>query len=172
MLTEDKDMAMEQETSVPEQDIVDIAIPEIRKQRFRINGSKQILELNTSDMGIISRLEKTYSKLDKLAQEASAELSESVTDTSSEDEFQEIVKASNTLQKIDKKMRGLVDEIFDAPVSEVAVPSGTMFDLFNGEFRYEHIIKAISGLYEKNLAKEFDKVSTRMKRHTKKYTGK
>lgn len=154
-----------------ENNVVDISIPEIQKQRFRINGNSEILELNTSDMGIITRLEKTYEKLDKLAQEASAELANSISDTGNDD-FDEVIKASSALQKIDKRMRELVDEIFDAPVSRIASPTGTMFDPFNGEFRFEHILKKISELYESNLSKEFDKVNTRMKRHTKKYTGK
>ena len=149
--------------------IIDISIPEIQKQRFRINGSSEILELNVSDMGIITRLKNIYPKLDDLAKEASLELSDS---TDELDEFDELVKASDALQKIDASMRDLIDEIFDAPVSEIAAPSGTMFDPFNGEFRFEHIIKKISDLYDKNLSKEFDKVHTKMKRHTKKYTGK
>lgn len=149
--------------------IIDISIPEIQKQRFRINGSSEILELNVSDMGIITRLKNIYPKLDDLAKEASLELSDS---TDELDEFDELVRASDALQKIDASMRDLIDEIFDAPVSEIAAPSGTMFDPFNGEFRFEHIIKKISDLYDKNLSKEFDKVHTKMKRHTKKYTGK
>lgn len=147
--------------------IIDISIPEIQKQRFRINGSSEILELNVSDMGIITRLKNIYPKLDDLAKEASLELSDS---TDELDEFDELVKASDALQKIDASMRDLIDEIFDAPVSEIVAPSGTMFDPFNGEFRFEHIIKKISDLYDKNLSKEFDKVHTKMKRHTKKYT--
>lgn len=152
--------------------VVDIAIPEIEKRRFRINGGA-VIELNTSDVGIITRLENLYANLNKLAQEASSELAESMSDAS-EDEISQIVKASDSLKKIDSKMRNMVDEIFDAPVSEACTPvgHGTMFDPLNGEFRFEHIIKSIANLYEKSLSKEFDKVATRMKRHTSKYTGK
>ena len=154
----------------PAQDVIDISIPEIKKKSFRINGNPEFLLLNTSDMGIISRLESTYNKLDKLANEASAELANSITD-GEQSEFDEVVKASKALQKIDKQMRDLVDEIFDAPVSRICVPSGTMFDPLNGQFRFEYIINRISELYEQNLSSEFSKVSARMKKHTQKYTG-
>lgn len=157
-------------TEEPAQDVINISIPAIQKKRVSINGNKPI-EINTSDVGIIQRLEKVYGKLDKLAQEASAELVDSV-ETGEQSEIDEVVQASNALQKIDKEMRKLIDEIFDAPVSEACAPSGTMFDPFNGEFRFEHIIKGVSKLYESNLADEFNRVSKRMKKHTGKYTGK
>lgn len=167
------DASLEMPTEVPVQNdgIIDIVIPEIQKQRFRINGNPEILELNTSDMGIINRLETLYAKLDKLAKEASAELATSV-ETGDASEIDEIVAASKALQKIDTEMRKLVDDIFDAPVSRICAPYGTMFDPKNGEFRFEHIIKKVSELYDQNLSKEFDRVATRMKRHTSKYTGK
>lgn len=158
------------QVEVPVQDVIDISIPEIKKQSFRINGNPELLLLNTSDMGIIQRLESTYAKLDKLANEAASELADSAKD-GEQSEFDEIVAASKALQKIDKQMRELVDEIFDAPVSRICAPSGTMFDPLNGQFRFEHIINKISELYEQNLSSEFSKVSARMKKHTQKYTG-
>lgn len=156
----------------PTQEVIDISIPAIKKKSYSINGSNPI-EINTSDVGIIQRLEKTYDKLDKLAKEASTELADSI-ETGEQSEFDEVVKASKALQKIDSQMRALIDEIFNAPVSEACTPTGqgTMFDPLNGEFRFEHIIRGVAGLYEGNLTEEFNKVSLRMKKHTGKYTGK
>ena len=52
--------------------VVDIELGSLRKQRFRINGdNNRILELNTSDMGIITRLSELYPKLQELADKAS-----------------------------------------------------------------------------------------------------
>ena len=153
------------------QDVVDISIPAIKKKSYSINGNKPV-EINTSDVGIIQRLEKTYSKLDDLAKKASMELADSI-ETGEQSEFDEVVKASKVLQKIDTEMRKLIDEIFNAPVSEACTPvgQGSMFDPLNGEFRFEHIIRGVAGLYESNLTDEFNKVSARMKKHTGKYTG-
>ena len=72
--------------------------------------------------------------------------------------------------KIDMEMRQLVDEIFDSNVSEVCAPSGSMFDPFNGTFRYEHIIDVLSKLYKNNLNSEFKKMSARIRKKTSKYT--
>jgi hypothetical protein len=46
-----------------------------------------------------------------------------------------------------------------------------MYDPINGQFRYEHLITILTGLYEKNLAQEMARVKARMKTHTAKYTG-
>jgi hypothetical protein len=60
--------------------------------------------------------------------------------------------------------------MFDAPVSAAAAPSGSMYDPFNGSFRYEHIITAVMKQYEDNLQSEFSKMEKQLKKHTDKYT--
>lgn len=140
-----------------------------RKKRFRVNqgtNAESVLELNTSDMSIITRLEQLYPKLQKLAQESAVKQ----LDLSDSDDEKAVTKISQALIKIDSQMRQLIDEIFDAPVSEVCAPSGSMFDPFNGEFRFEHIIDVISKLYENNINDEFKKMSEKMKKRTSKYT--
>ena len=148
-------------------DIMDIDLSVTRKKRFRIDGdNNRILELNTSDMMIVKRLNVIYPKLQKLAVKASNELE---LDSESED-F--IAKAGEAITSIDTDMRKLVDELFDAEVSKVAAPDGSMYDLFNGKFRFEHIIDTISGLYENNFNAEYKKISERITKHTGKYTKK
>lgn len=145
----------------------DINLSATRKKRFRIDGdNNRYLELDISDMGIITRLDNLYPKLQKLAQDAS------VKQLSKEDADNEraLTKISQALIKIDAQMRQIVDEIFDSNVSEMCAPSGTMFDPFNGEFRYEHIVDVISNLYKENVKKEFKQMAARMKKHTAKYT--
>lgn len=145
----------------------DIDLSTIRKKRFRINGDNNtILELNTSDMSIVSRLDKLYPKLQQLSQDAAVQKlnMEEFNDDSS------IKELSDVLKRIDMAMRDIVDEIFDSNVSEVCVPEGSMFDPFNGEFRFEHIIDVLSKLYENNFNAEFKKMSARLKKKTSKYT--
>ena len=145
----------------------EINLSAVRKKRFRIDGdNNRYLELDTSDMGIITRLDNLYPKLQKLAQDASVKQ----LDKDETDNERALTKISQALTRIDAQMRQLVDEIFDSNVSEVCVPSGTMFDPFNGVFRYEHIIDVISALYKDNIKTEFKKMATRMKKHTAKYT--
>lgn len=159
------------EDTVKDEDIIDIDLSPIRKKRFRINGDRdKILELNTSDMNIIPRLEESYPKLSKLVEEASDKIlaqTENI-DEDSESDI-ELAPIADTLRDIDTEMRKWVDYIFDADVSKVCAENGSMYDPFNGKFRFEHIIDAISALYENNLKTEFDKVSNRVKKHTSKY---
>ena len=150
-------------------DIIDIVIPEVRKQRFRIDGDNaRILELDVSDMSIITRLDNTYRKLTALMEEVANNL-----DVSDDDTGIEIIeKTSDSLQTIDTKMRNLIDELFGTNVSEVCVPSGSMYDLYNGKYRFEHILEVLFGLYEDNITKEYEKLKSRVSKHTDKYTRK
>ena len=145
----------------------DIDLSATRKKRFRIDGdNNRYLELNTSDMSIVTRLDNLYPKLEKLSQEASIKQ----LDKQEADSEKALSKISQALIKIDFQMRQILDEIFDSNVSEVCAPSGSMFDPFNGEFRFEHIIDVLTKLYENNLNTEFKKMAAKVKKRTAKYT--
>jgi hypothetical protein len=89
-----------------------------------------------------------------------------VAEVSSEDE-----NFSSTLAEIDSKMRDTIDYIFDYPVSAVCAKNGTMYDPKDGMFRYEHIIDALTKLYQNNLNEEYKRFQARIKKHTNKYTS-
>lgn len=149
--------------------VIDIDLSVTRKQRFRINeDDSRILELNISDMNIVVRLRDSYPKLNDLA----VEVGTLYEDDDNEDDISEIVKFGNQLESIDNKMRELVDYIFDSNVSEICAPDGSMYDVFNGQFRFEIIIEKLIGLYEENIGAEYKKLSTRIQKHTDKYVKK
>ena len=153
-------------------DIQDIDLSAIKKKRFRINGdSSKILELNTSDLNIISRLTVAYDKLQKYMEEVGSILS-SLPDGSEEitDDSEKLIREK--LTEIDGYMKKEMDYIFDAPVSEICCDGGSMYDPFEGQFRFEHIIEAILKLYERNLDSEFNKMRKRVSVKTSKYTKK
>ena len=140
-----------------EETVQDLNLGAIAKTRFRIDGdSSRILELNLSDMGIIPRLEAELKTLHKL-----------VTTRFSTDELDPSV-----IEEVDKEMRASVDRIFQTNASEVCAPDGTMVDPINGQLRYEHIIDALTKLYEENINNEYKKMNERIKKHTAKYTKK
>lgn len=152
-------------------DIIDVKLTPVRKKRFRFDGdNNRILELDTSDFSIINRLNTLYPKLTKLAQKAADGLGDVDDTDESVDEI--IARTSDKLTEVDTEMRKLMNELFDAPVSEVCAPSGTMYDLFNGQFRYEHIIETLVNLYETNITAEVEEVRKRVQKHTAKYTKK
>ena len=137
--------------------VIDLNIDGIKKQRFRINGdSNSIIELDLSDLKIIDRLEEGLQKLENEMRK--------ISELSPEDE-----KLSDTLAEADAKMREAIDYIFDYPVSAVVAKSGTMYDPKDGMFRYEHIIDALTKLYKNNINEEYKRFQARIKKHTEKY---
>lgn len=156
-------------TDVVDDNIIDIDLSAIKKQKFRINGDNtKILELNTSDMGLVTRLNEAYPKLLDLQNKVV-----DLADVQDGDDDTELLSATATkLDKIDKEMRELLDYIFNSNVSEVCGSEGSMFDPIDGEFRYEHIISTLTKLYEHDMNKEFEQMKKRVEKHTSKYTKK
>lgn len=146
---------------------VDIDLSETQRSRFRIDGDNdRILELNISDMGIATRLRDGYPKLDKLTQTIA-----SMEDIDENADAREVVNTvGTTVEEIDKEMRDIMDGIFDSNVSEICAPEGTMYDLFNGKYRYELILERLLPLYNDNMEKEYKAISKRIQKHTSKYT--
>jgi len=157
----------------PEDDIQDIDLSVIQKKKFRINGDKnKILELNTSDLGVATRLDVAYKRLNALMDEVGAKLGEIPDDATEEEAEKKFTEIKDTLEELDKKMRENVDYIFNANVSEMCASDGSMWDPINGAFRFEHIIDTISRLYENNLNAEFEKMRSRVNRKVTQYTKK
>ena len=162
-------MAITEESKMYE-DVIDVNLnDEIPKKRFRIDGDNdKILELDTSDLGIGERLKKIYPKLAKLV----ADAINVNYDTDNDMPETDINKVADTLSNIDMEMRKLLDELFDANVSEVCYVDKHMYSPYNGKFLYEILIEKLSKLYENNLTEEFNKMEDRMKKHTQKYVKK
>ena len=158
---------------IDEKQPVDINLSETQRARFRIDGDNdRILELNISDMGIVTRLRDGYPKLDKLTQKIAS--MDDASELSDDEDEKNIRKAVTTMgsaiEEIDNEMRDIMDSIFDAKVSEVCAPEGTMYDLFNGKYRYEIILEKLLPLYNENMDKEYEAISKRVQKHTSKYT--
>lgn len=156
--------------NTPVSDVQDIDLSAIRKKRFRINkDDNAILELNTTDFGMLSRLEESYKKLGEL-QRSMNDFSGTL--ESGDDSDEATFEAGKKFKEVDVKMRQLIDYIFDANVSELCAPFGSMMDPVDGKLRYEYIIDTITALYEDDLKKETQKIRHRMESHTAKYTKK
>lgn len=154
-------------------DIIDLDLSITKKKKFRFDkDDNRIVEINTSDMNLLQRVDIAYPKLQELQEQASKlteGLDEDITATESR-AIDSIAIMAERLSAIDTKMRELLDYMFDAPVSKAAAPDGSMYDPFNGSFRYEHIIAIVMKQYEDNLQSEFGKMEKQLKKHTDKYT--
>ena len=157
------------------EDIIDLDLSVTRKKRFRFDGdNNRIIELNTSDMNILARLSEAYPKL-KEQQDKAAKIMEGIEIHDTEeatyaDVSKDVATISERLKVIDTEMRGLIDYMFNAPVSAAAAPDGSMYDPYEGSFRFEYIITLLVKQYENNLQSEFNKMSKQMEKHTAKYT--
>lgn len=157
-------------TAEVKDEIVDIHILGSKKKRFRVDGDdNKIIELNTSDLGIVDRMAEAYPKLTELEDKA-RNIGNSSDEPREEFNVEELKKFSEPLKEIDGGMRELVDFIFNSPVCEKCADNGTMYDVFEGQVRYEIIINSLMQLYDGNLEKEAKKIQKRVKTHTAKYT--
>ena len=160
-------MALTEEKNIPAEEPIDIDLSVTRRKVFRINGdNSKLIYLNTSDLGIFSRLNEEYPKLKQLSLDAQNLLTEEEMDDET------AIGHLARLKDIDEKLKAGVDHIFDSNVCEVCAPDGTLYDPFDGKFRFEHIIEVLTGLYEGNLTAEFKKMSSRINNRTRKYTKK
>ena len=154
-------------------EIIDLDLSITQKKKFRFGkDDNRIVEVNTSDMNLMQRVNTAYPKLQEL-QEKASKLTEGLDIDKEESEagtLHNLATMAERLSVVDNEMRELLDFMFDAPVSAAAAPDGSMYDPFGGSFRYEHIIAVMMSQYEKNLQSEFGKMEKQLKKHTEKYT--
>jgi hypothetical protein len=144
-------------------DVIDISLNLATKKKFRINGDNdKILELDISDFNIITRFNDSYPQLVELDNKI-VELGKSSDEETNMEEF------SAKFKEIDTEMRKLIDTIFDTNVSKVCVSEGSMYDIVDGELRYEHILTQLIQLYETNINSELEKRRANVQKHTDKY---
>jgi hypothetical protein len=152
-------------------DIIDLDLSITKKKKFRFDkDDTRIVEVNTSDMNLMQRVNTAYPQLQAL-QEKASKLTEGLDKGSDErTALADMAIMAERLSAVDTEMRELLDYMFDAPVSAAAAPDGSMYDPFNGSFRFEYIIAIIMKQYEENLQSEFKKMEKQLKKHTEKYT--
>lgn len=158
-------------------DILNLDLSATKGTTIQVNGDPNAkFTLNLSDFGIYDRLTDGLNQLYDLFTELKTEMG-----TIAETEVPEDAEAGSeedakkfisVMKDMDGKMRNIVDYIFSAPVSDVCAPNGYMFDLFEGQLRFEYIINALTKLYENNINKEFYKVKSRINNKLPKYVGK
>lgn len=153
-----------------EQEITDVNLGFVEKKKFRIAGdNKRILELNVSDLNIFARLNEGYPKLNELFEDAKNRINSLPTD--GDDNIEHLGEVADTLTSIDKKMRDIIDYIFDTNASEICAPSGNMYDPVGGQLRYMKIIDTLSNLYTNGLNAEFNKLKNRVEKRASKYSN-
>lgn len=139
------------------------------KVRYTINGNAdKYIELNPNDVGIVSRLaeltpkfnsvQKRYQSLDNFSGKGEGEYTD-----------EELLDFGKNFKELDTEIRESINYLFDYDVSSVCAGGGSMFDMYEGEFRFVVIIDTLLEMYTDTIAKEAKKRADRIQRHTNKY---
>jgi len=153
---------------------VNLDLSETARTKVWVNGDcTKILELNLTDLGIMGRAKDAEEKLDELQAEANRLASAEVPSVikTKEDE-EKLNNAIELFREIDRKMRELVNGIFDFNVCDVCCDGGSMYDPIGGKYRYEYIIEKLMNLYGQSWQRENKRNQDRLKSYTAKYTKK
>lgn len=148
--------------------VLNLDLSSTAKKKVVVNGNDDAaFYINTSDFGIYGRLQDGVKKLYDLLitmRERLKDVSESEdVDENNEEQTDAFdTKLTDVMKDTDAEMRSIVDGIFNAPVSDNCAPDGYMFDMFEGQLRFEYIISAITKLYENNINAEFYKIKSRI----------
>ena len=146
--------------------VINLDLSATKGTKIQVNGNPEAsFTLNLSDFGIYNRMkdgiqqlydlfESLKEKMGNKAEEETPEGADENTDTTT--------PILEVMAEMDKKMRDTMDYIFSAPVSDVCAPEGYMFDLFDGQLRFEHILNALTSLYEKNVNREYYNLKSRI----------
>lgn len=136
------------------------------KKRFTIDGDEnKVIELDTSDVGIVTRLSDSMEKIKELEkkQEKLMELSAQENDTAALD-------FTTLFAEVEGDMRGIIDYVFDSPVTDTILGKSSVFSPVNGKYKFEQILDVLLDLYETDIKKETSKINTaHIKKHTAKY---
>lgn len=143
--------------------IVDITLDIGKKEQFRINGDdNRIIELDTSDLGVLNRLRETYPKLQELG------IKGFEVDDDTDETMNNVLDA---LDAINNQMIEIMDYVFDSKVAKICADGKPLYNMVAGKFIFEIILDVLFNLYSEHVRSEFDLMSERMKSHTNKYTG-
>lgn len=150
-----------------------------KKKRFSVGGDPNVvIEFDPSDLGVANRLSKALPKFKELEDEwkdLNAE-AESLETTNIEDEQgaetakTTIESISIKLDKLEKDVRDLLDNVFDSAVADKLLGNSSAFSPVNGYLKYEHIITAMLKCFEQHVQDEAPKFNAR--KVTQKYTHK
>lgn len=140
----------------------------IQKERYAINGNEDmVLELNTHDFLIMERLKEVISRIEEIEKKVT-----NIEEVKYDDSVEEISNYTEELISINKDLADMIDYLFDSNVCEVINTSGSLFDVYNGQFKFEIIIETLINLYEDTIQAEYKKRKKRMEKHTSKYIKK
>ena len=135
---------------------------EIYFKTFCLNEDENnVIRINTSDFGILERLEKVQKSLENLQREA-----ENTQNTESADGLQ-----YSMLGEIDKQIREKINYVFGSDVCTPAFGTACCLSFCNGAPMFENFLNAIIPEIEKDMTIEKDKMQANIGKYTNQLPG-
>lgn len=132
--------------------------------RFRIaHDNNRIIELNTRDIGVVSRFSKGYKKI----QDYVSKIDDS--DLAGINSLEDIDKALDSLDKHEKYIRSQINYIFGTDVCTPILQDLSVLATKDGTYAFEYVISSVLKFYEKSITKEANAIKARVNKHTSKY---
>ena len=154
-----------------DKDNVNINLNITIRKKFTIDGDRsRVIELDTHDLALVTRLTESVRRMDTLKEdwEKLEKLADTPTDKLTDDAeideatLKETMDFSDQFALVEAKMRDIVDYIFDCPgLCQTVVGNASVFSPINGMYKFEQIIDVLTGLYEESIEKEAKKINKR-----------
>lgn len=147
-------------------DIKNLSFGLPKRKKFTIDGDEnRVVELDTSDTGIMARWNVVQEYFTSAAQELGALSGQDPTE-------EQALMASKRFAEIDAGAREKLNFLFDSDVCTPIAGNGALIRLVNGEPLFMLILDILTPLYEADIKDEYEKSRRRIEKHTAKYAAK
>lgn len=141
-------------------------------KEFTINNNPDMkVYLNPNDMGIVTRIQETVPRINELELNYMGIYDEDNKEIDADNPDEVIDVLAEKIKTIDADLRECINYIFDYDVCSVIKSSGTLLDIYNGEYAFSIIITTLLELYSDTITKETNKLVSKMKKRVEKYTA-
>lgn len=141
-------------------------------KEFTINNNPDMkVYLNPNDMGIVARIQETVPRMNELESSYMDIYDEDNKEIDADNPDEVIDVLAKKIKTIDAELRECINYIFDYDVCSVIKSSGTLLDIYNGEYAFSIIVTTLLELYSDTITKETNKLVAKMKKRVEKYTA-
>lgn len=123
-------------------------------KEYSINGDEsRILRINTSDMNIITRMNKAEKELQKIADKCNSATADN---------------AIETLSYLDNEVRKQINYVFDGDVSDIIFGNTNCISIAGGKPIFENFLEAVLPVIKEDISTEQKKIERKVSKYTSK----
>lgn len=123
-------------------------------KEYSINGDEsRILRISTSDMNIITRMDKAEKELQKIADKCKSTTADN---------------AIETLSYLDNEVRKQINYVFDGDVSDIIFGNTNCISLAGGKPIFENFLEAVLPVIKEDISTEQKKIERKVSKYTSK----